>query len=274
MEKWFSNQVVVITGAGRGIGFSTAKLFAQYGANLVINDYDANCADNAANELKGFGCQVLSVPGDVTDPKYPDSLMKKAAETFGKINVIVNNAGYTWDGMVHKMTDKQFTAMLEIHNVAPFRMIRAAAPYMREVAKQEKAEGKPHEPRSIVNISSLSGLNGNIGQANYSTAKSGVIGLTKTVAKEWGPFGIRCNAVAFGFIETRLIQDQESGEQIQIEGETIKLGIPSQMKGMAAMLIPLGRCGTPDEAAGPIVFLASPLASYITGVCLEVTGGL
>jgi len=274
MEKWFSNQVVIITGAGRGIGFSTAKLFAQYGAQLVINDYDTNCADNAANELKGAGYQVLSIPGDVTDPQYPDLLMKKTVESFGKINVIVNNAGYTWDGMVHKMTDKQFAAMLEIHNIAPFRMIRAAAPYMREVAKQEKVDGKPHEPRSIINVSSLSGLNGNIGQANYSTAKSGVIGLTKTVAKEWGSFGIRCNAVAFGFIETRLTQNQERGEQIQIEGETIQLGIPSQMKGMAAMLTPLGRCGTPDEAAGPIVFLASPLASYITGVCLEVTGGL
>ncbi len=274
MEQWFKNQVVIVTGAGRGIGYSTAKLFAQYGASVVINDYDAECAEKAESELKSAGYSVLSVPGDVTDPQYPDMLMKKTIETFGKINVIVNNAGYTWDGMLHKMSDKQFMAMLEIHNVAPFRIIRAAAPYMREVAKQEKAEGKTPEPRSIVNVSSLSGLHGNVGQINYSTAKSGIVGLTKTVAKEWGPFGIRCNAVAFGFIETRLTQDQETGEQIEVEGEKVQLGIPSHMKGMITMLIPLGRPGTPDEAAGAIVFLASPLASYITGICLEVTGGL
>ncbi len=274
MNKWFENQVVVVTGAGRGIGFATAKLFAEFGAKVVINDYDADCAMKACEELKNLGYTVLAVPGDVTDPSYPDMLMKKTVDEFGKINVLVNNAGYTWDGMLHKMADKQFMAMLEVHNVAPFRMIRACAPYMREVAKQEKAEGKTPEPRCIINVSSLSGLHGNIGQANYSTAKAGIIGLTKTVAKEWGPFGIRCNAVAFGFIQTRLTQDQETGEQIEVEGEKIQLGIPSHMKGMITMLIPLGRPGTPEEAAGPIVFLASPLASYITGICLEVTGGL
>lgn len=274
MAKWFDNQVAVITGAGRGIGYATAKLFAEYGAKVVINDYDADVASQAEKELRGMGYEVVAVPGDVTDPSYPERLMKTTVDTFGKINILVNNAGYTWDGMLHKMTDKQFMAMLEVHNVAPFRLIRAASPYMREVAKQEKAEGKIPEPRCIVNVSSLSGLHGNIGQANYSTAKSGIIGLTKTVAKEWGPFGIRCNAVAFGFIETRLTQDQETGEQIEVEGEKIQLGIPSHMKGMITMLIPLGRPGTPVEAAGAIVFLASPLASYITGICLEVTGGL
>lgn len=200
--------------------------------------------------------------------------MSKTIAAYGKLNVLVNNAGYTWDGMIHKMSDKQFQAMIDVHNLAPFRMIRAAAPYMRDAAKAEKASGAAPESRCIVNISSTSGVNGNVGQANYSTAKSGIMGLTKTVAKEWGAFGVRCNAVAFGFIETRLTQDQESGEKIAVAGEQVQLGIPGHMKGMITMLIPLGRAGTPAEAAGAILLMASPLASYITGQTLLVTGGL
>jgi 3-oxoacyl-[acyl-carrier protein] reductase len=274
MSMLLENQVAVITGSGRGIGAAAAKLFAAQGAKVVVTDLDQAPAAAVVAEIKAAGGEALAVPGDVTDPAYPDALLKTTVETYGKLNILVNNAGYTWDGMLHKMTDKQFQAMLEVHNVAPFRMIRAAAPYMRDAAKAEKAAGQPPEPRCIINVSSTSGLNGNVGQINYSTAKSGILGMTKTVAKEWGAFGIRCNSVAFGFIETRLTQDQESGEKMEIQGEQVQLGVPGHMKGMITMLIPLGRPGSPEEAAGAILLLASPFASYISGHCLAVTGGL
>jgi len=267
-------QVAIITGAGRGIGAAAAKLFAEQGAKVVVSDLDAEPAEAVVAEIKAAGGEAIAVAGDVTNPDFPNELMKKTMDAFGKLNILVNNAGYTWDGMLHKMSDKQFQAMLDVHNVAPFRLIRAATPFMREAAKAEKGEGKDPEPRCIINVASTSGLFGNVGQINYSTAKSGILGMTKTVAKEWGAFGIRCNAVAFGLIETRLTQDAESGEKIAVAGEQVALGIPSHLKGMATMLIPLGRAGTPQDAAGAILLLASPYASYITGQCLNVTGGL
>jgi 3-oxoacyl-[acyl-carrier protein] reductase len=274
MARLLENQVALITGAGRGIGAATAKLFAEQGAKVVVSDRDAAPAEEVVAQIKAAGGDAVAFAGDVTDPAFPDAILAKAIETYGKLNILVNNAGYTWDGMVHKMTDKQFMAMLEVHNLAPFRMIRAASPYMREAAKAEKAAGKEPEPRCIINVSSVAGLSGNVGQANYSTAKSGVIGLTKTIAKEWGAFGIRCNAVAFGFIDTRLTKEQDGGEQIEVDGEKVQLGIPGHLRGMIQMLIPLGRPGTPEEAAGGALLLASPYASYITGQVLTVTGGL
>ncbi len=268
------DQVAVITGAGRGIGAATARLFAQQGASVVVSDLDPEPAEAVAADITGLGGKAIAAAGDVTDPAFPEALMAKTMDAYGKLTILVNNAGYTWDGMLHKMSDKQFNAMLEVHNTAPFRMIRAAAPYMREAAKAEKAEGKTPESRCIVNVSSIAGLNGNTGQMNYSTAKSGVLGMTKTVAKEWGAFNIRCNAVAFGFVETRLTQAKEAGERIEMDGEEIQLGVPGQMRGMATMMIPLGRTATTEEAAGGILLLASPYAAYITGHVLEVTGGL
>ncbi len=274
MTLLLENQVAIITGAGRGIGAATAKLFASQGARVVVSDLDSAPAEEVVAAIKADGGEALACAGDVTDPTFPDKVVKAAIDAYGKLNVLVNNAGYTWDGMLHKMSEKQFMAMLEVHNVAPFRMVRAAAPYMRDASKAERSAGQKPESRCIVNVSSVAGLNGNVGQINYSTAKSGIAGMTKTIAKEWGAFGIRCNAVAFGMIETRLTQDQEAGEVISMAGEAVKLGIPGHMKGMINMLIPLGRPGTPDDAAGAILLLASPYASYITGHVLEVTGGL
>ena len=209
MKAMFENQVAIVTGAARGIGAATAKLFAQEGAQVVVNDLDAAALAMVVAEIAASGGVALAVPGSVTDLAFPDQLMKAAVARFGKINILVNNAGYTWDGMIHKMTDEQWQAILDIHATAPFRMIRAAAPYLRDPAKAEiEAYGAPREPRCIINISSTSGLHGNIGQANYATGKLGIVGLTKTVAKEWGPLGIRCNAVAFGFVDTRLTQSK------------------------------------------------------------------
>lgn len=273
MNTMFENQVVVITGAGRGIGAAAAKMFAKAGAKVVVNDLDPKPANSVVAEIQQEGGEALAVPGNVTAADFPEHLLRTTVDTYGKINVLVNNAGFTWDGMSHRMSDEQWDAILAVHVTAPFRMIRAAAPYMREAAKTEMASGGPVQPRCIVNVSSTSGLHGNIGQANYAAGKMGVVGLTKTIAKEWGAFGIRCNTVAFGFTDTRLTQSKDEGETIKVAGQEVSLGIPDNIRQLAKMLIPLGRTATPEEAAGGILLLASPLASFITGHTLEVTGG-
>lgn len=273
MTHLLENQVAIITGSGRGIGAAAAHLFGQQGAKVVVSDLDAEPAEAIAAEIKDAGGEALAIPGDVTDPNFPDYLLGQTVEQFGGLNILVNNAGYTWDGMLHKMKPEQWQAMLDVHLTAPFRMIQAATRYMREPAKAELEAGEPFTPRCIVNVSSTSGLHGNIGQANYAAGKMGIVGLTKTVAKEWGRFGIRCNAVAFGFVDTRLTRPKENRESIEVQGRQVALGIPEELRAMAPMRIPLGRAATPEEAAGGILILASPFASYITGHTLEVTGG-
>jgi 3-oxoacyl-[acyl-carrier protein] reductase len=262
----------IITGSARGIGRATAELFASEGAKVLINDLDADVAEQTASEIDG---ETAVYAGDLTKEGAADELVKAGIDAFGQIDAVVNNAGYTWDGVVHKMTDEQFQAMLDIHTIVPFRVIRALAPSWREAAKKEAAEGK-EVFRKIVNISSVSGTMGNAGQANYSSAKAGVTGLTKTVAKEWGQFKVNCNAVAFGFVETRLTQAKEKGEKMTAagdSGEEVELGIPEQMRAMASMMIPLGRPAQPAEAAGPVLFLCSDMANYIHGQVINVTGG-
>jgi len=262
----------IITGSARGIGRATAELFAKEGARVLINDLDGDVAEEASNEIDG---ETAVFSGDLTQPGACDELVKAAIDAFGQVDCVVNNAGYTWDGVVHRMSDEQFQAMLEIHTVVPFRVIRALAPSWREAAKAEKAEGK-EVFRKIVNVSSISGTMGNAGQVNYSSAKAGVTGLTKTIAKEWGQFKVNCNAVAFGFVETRLTQAKEKGEKMQAAGESgeeVELGIPEQMRQMASMMIPLGRPAQPEEAAGPVLFLCSELGNYVHGQVINVTGG-
>jgi 3-oxoacyl-[acyl-carrier protein] reductase len=262
-------KAAIVTGSARGIGRATAELLAEHGARVLINDLDADVAEQASSEIAG---ETAVFGGDLTKEGVPDQLVQKAVDEFGQLDIVVNNAGYTRDGVAHKMTDEQFQAMLDIHTVVPFRICRAAAPYMREPAKQEREEGR-EVFRKIVNVSSVSGMHGNAGQVNYSAGKLGVVGLTKTLAKEWGQFKINVNAVAFGFVETRLTAAKESGNTMTKDGEEIQLGIPEQMRQMASMLIPLGRPASPEEAAGPIFFLCSPWADYVHGQVLNVTGG-
>jgi 3-oxoacyl-[acyl-carrier protein] reductase len=262
-------KAAIVTGSARGIGRATAELLAEHGARVLINDLDADVAEQAASEISG---ETAVFGGDLTKAGVCDELIKRAVDEFGQIDIIVNNAGYTWDGVAHKMTDEQFQAMLEIHTVVPFRVIRAAAPHLREPAKAERDEGR-EVFRKIVNVSSVSGTMGNAGQVNYSAAKAGVVGLTKTLAKEWGQFKINVNAVAFGFVETRLTAAKEEGASIEMEGREIPLGIPEQMRQMAAMIIPIGRPASPEEAAGPVFFLCSPWSNYVHGQVLNVTGG-
>jgi 3-oxoacyl-[acyl-carrier protein] reductase len=259
----------IVTGSARGIGRATAELLASEGAQVLINDLDGDVAEEVSGEIQG---ETVAFAGDLTKQGVPDKLVETAIESFGKLDILVNNAGYTWDGPIHKMADDQFQAMIDIHTVVPFRVLRAAAPHLREPAKKERDEGQ-EVFRKIVNVSSISGTFGNAGQANYSAGKAGVVGLTRTLAKEWGQFKINVNAVAFGFIETRLTAAKEEGGKIEREGQEIQLGIPEQMRSMAAAIIPLGRPASPEEAAGPVFFLCSPWSNYVHGQVLNVTGG-
>ena len=270
----FQDHVVVVTGAGRGIGAATARLFAEHGAAVVVNDLDAGPAGDTVEAIRAAGGEAAAVAGSVTEDGFAEALLDEAVGRYGPLNVLVNNAGFTWDAMLHTMTDEQWRAVLEVHTFAPFRLIRAAATHLREPAKQELAAGRPFSRnRCVVNVSSTSGLHGNVGQANYATAKMGVVGLTKTVAKEWGRFGVRCNAVAFGFIDTRMTRPKDGGETATVGDRAVPQGIPDAVREHARTANPLGRMGTDREAAGGVVLLASPLAGYVTGHTLEVTGG-
>lgn len=268
-----TGQTAIITGSGQGIGAEAARLFANEGAKVIVSDIDATKASAVAasiNEHHG-GDRALAVPGDMLDAAYIETLVKRAAEFGeGKIHIIVNNAGYTYDGVIHKMSDAQWDTIMDLHTKAPFRLVRSAAPYFRV---------KDSEPRCIVNISSTSGIHGNAGQANYAVAKAGVVGLTKTIAKEWGPaFGVRANTIAFGHILTRLTQAKEKGAFVTGPGgEKIALGIPQAQQATRAgdqhLDIPLRRPGTASEAAAAVLAVCSPLFGYVTGQTIMVTGG-
>ncbi len=262
-------KVAIVTGSARGIGRATAELLSEQGAKVLINDLDGDVAEQTAAEIDG---DTLVFAGDLTKPGMPDELVQKVVDEWGQVDILVNNAGYTLDAPIHKMSDESFQRMLDIHTIVPFRMCRAVAPHMREPAKKEREEGR-EVFRKIVNVSSISGTMGNAGQANYSSGKAAVVGLTKSLAKEWGQFKVNVNAVAFGYIETRLTASKEESNVMEIGGEKIQLGIPDQLRGMASMLIPLGRPGSPSEAAGGVFFLCSPWSNYVHGQVLNVTGG-
>jgi 3-oxoacyl-[acyl-carrier protein] reductase len=243
-------KAAIVTGSARGIGRATAALLAEHGARVLINDVDADAAAETAGEL---GTEVHA--GDLTADGVAEELVQRAVEAFGGLDIVVNNAGYTWDGMAHKMTDEQFRAMLEIHAVVPFKVLRAAAPHLRDPAKREAEEGR-EVFRKVVNVTSISGTQGNLGQVNYATAKAGLVGLTKTLAREWGPFKINVNAVAFGFVETRMTAS-----------------LPDRMREAAAQIIPLGRPAAPEEAAGAIFLLCTPWSNFIHGQVITASGG-
>jgi 3-oxoacyl-[acyl-carrier protein] reductase len=263
------DKVAIVTGSARGIGRATAALLAGHGAKVLINDLDGDLAEQTASEIDG---ETLVFTGDLTRPGTPDALVEHVVDAWGRVDILVNNAGYTLDAVAHKMTDESFQRMLDIHLVVPFRMCRAVAPHFREPAKHEREQGV-ETFRKIVNVSSVTGTFGNAGQANYASGKAGVIGLTKTLAKEWGQFKVNVNAVFFGYIDTRLTATNASENTMQIDGETVQLGMPDQARQMATALTPLGRPGTPEEAAGGVFLLCTPWANYITGQALGITGG-
>ncbi|KZT09054.1 short-chain dehydrogenase/reductase SDR [Laetiporus sulphureus 93-53] len=265
-----AGEVAIITGAAQGIGRSAALLFAKEGAKVVVTDLDEKKAQAVVDEIKQAGGDALAIGGDVSADDFPQKVLEATIKKYGKLNHIVNNAGFTYDRMLHTTPDDAFDIIMKVHVRAPFRLIRAAAPYMRIKGNTEN--------RSIINVSSVSGLHGSVGQVNYASAKAAVVGMTKTICKEWGPFNVRANTVAFGYVQTRLTAAKEEGATIEIAGKKVALGIPKSQTAVTgganpSALIPLGRGATPDEAAAGILFLASPLASYVSGHTLEVTGG-
>ena len=274
MTRLLEDRTAIVTGSDRGIGRAAALLFGAHGARVVVSDIDPGPSEETAAAIRAAGGTAVSVAGDVTNREFPELLVNTAIERLGGLDIIVNNAGYTWDAVIHKMSDEQWEAILACHLTAPFRIIRAASSFIRETAKREKESGGTARARKIINVSSTSGTRGNAGQANYSSVKAGVIGLTKTLAKEWGQFNIQVNAVAFGRIDTRLTQAKEKGETIHRGEKEIAIGIPSARLDATTPMIPMGRAGTPEEAAGAIFFFASPFSDYVSGQVLEVTGGL
>ena len=270
--KLIEEKVAVVTGAGRGIGRAVAELLATHGARVVVNDLVEDVAEEAASAIRAAGGEVLVVAGSVTDPAFPDRLVKTTVERFSALDIIVNNAGYTHDGVIHKMSDAQWYAMIDVHLTGPFRILRAASLYWRDWAKAESEAGK-RVMRKVVNVSSTSGVAGNAGQVNYAAGKMGIVGVTKTLAREWGRLNINVNAVAYGFIETRLTAAKDRSVKEEVDGQLVELGIPEDIRRRAQAMIPLGRAGSPEEAAGPVLFLASPLADYVTGHIVLVTGG-
>jgi 3-oxoacyl-[acyl-carrier protein] reductase len=264
-----AGKTAIVTGSARGIGRAAAALLAEHGAQVLIADVDEALAAEAAAEIGN----AVAFGGDLTDEGVPEALVRTAVDSFGRLDIVVNNAGYTWDGMAHKMGDDQFRAMLEIHTVVPFRLLRAAAPYLRDAGKADREVGR-EVFRKVVNVTSISGTQGNVGQANYSAAKAGLVGLTKSLAREWGPFKVNVNAVAFGFVETRLTAaSEDGGETIRRGAAEIRLGIPEKMRELAPTIIPLGRPATPQEAAGPIFFLCAPWSNFVHGQVLTASGG-
>jgi len=274
MDQMLKDKTAIITGSGRGIGKAAALMLAAAGANVVVSDIDSEPAEETVAEIKKAGGEAISHVGDVTSDDFANNIINAAVQKWSGLHIIINNAGFTWDSMIHKMTDKQWDMIMDLHLKAPFRIIRAAKPWFCDTAKKEIEQYGRACARKIINISSISGTTGNAGQANYSAAKSGMIGLTKTISKEWGRYNVQCNAIAFGAIETRLSAPKEEGSSFEKDGEVISLGIPKQLREIATMMIPLGRLGSPQEAAGPIFFLASPLSDYVSGQVLTVSGGL
>ena len=267
-----AGKAALVTGAARGIGLAIARKLGKAGAGVLLVDIDKAALVEAQQSLQADGISTASLAGDLTDPLFPQSTVDKLIQEFGSRDILVNNAGYTWDSVIQKTTDEQFQAMLDIHVTAPFRLLRAASHWLRE---KSKAEQPARIMRKIVNITSISGSDGNPGQSGYSSGKAAVIGLTKTLAKEWGRYNVTVNAVGFGLIDTRLIQSMETGETVIGIGEKqVRVGMQSTAREQMRQQIPLGRLGTPDEAADAVFFFCSPLSDYVTGEVLICGGGL
>lgn len=282
-------KVALVTGGAQGIGYAVTKKLASEGARVLFVDVDAAAARLVEDELGGDASSFIC---DLLEPAAPAAAIDAAVSKFGGLDIIVNNAGFHWDAPLHKMTDAQWQAMLDIHMTAPFRLLRAAAPHLFRAAEKDAAAGI-ETMRKVVNVSSLAASFGNIGAANYSAAKAGVIGLTKALAKEWGARKINVNAVAFGVIQTRFGLPQSEQNRIKVGGQEVQMGVPLktlQKMGIEAdpsrqyskdevyapraiSRIPLGRAGHISEAADTIYYLCSPLSNYVTGQVLAASGG-
>ena len=267
------DKVAIVSGSGRGIGREIAMKLAREGAKVVVNDLDEGPANEAVAAIKAAGGSAVACPGSVTAKDFADKFVATAVDNFGGLDIIVNNAGYTWDSVIQKMTDEQWDAIVDVHMKAPFRIMRAASEFIRIASKKEAAAGVENF-RKVVNISSIAGFMGNPGQANYSAAKAGVHGLTRTMMREWGRYKVNVNTVAFGLISTRLTVAAKGGSTIDIEGRKLAVGVNPDFLNAAEAGIPLGRAGTPAEAANAVYLLCTPESNYVTGQLLICAGGL
>ncbi|MGW6391634.1 SDR family NAD(P)-dependent oxidoreductase [Streptomyces sp. NPDC055103] len=266
-------KVAIVSGSGRGIGREIALKLASDGAAVVVNDLDAEPAKETVAAIEAGGGRALACVGSVTKKGFAERFVQTAAETFGGLDIIVNNAGYTWDSVIQKMTDEQWDAILGVHLKAPFRILRAAQPLISAAAKRAREAGEPVPCRKVVNISSIAGLGGNAGQANYAAAKAGVTGLTRTLAKEWGRYNVTVNTVAFGLIRTRLTDAPAGDGTIDVQGQEIKVGVSPDLLDAMERSIPLGRAGTPTDAAGSVYLFCIPESDYVSGQTLVCGGG-
>lgn len=269
-------KVALVSGSGRGIGREVALKLASEGASVVINDLDGDLANQVVEEIQAgseqAGAKAVACVGSVTEEGFGERFVQAAVDSFGGLDIIVNNAGYTWDNVIQKMTDEQWYSMIDVHMTAPYRILQAAQPYIKAFHAEDQSHGREFF-RKVVNISSVSGLSGNAGQLAYAAAKAGVVGITKTLCKEWGRYNVNVNTVAFGFIETRLTSVVSDDSTIEVEGREIKVGISEQVSQMVNTLIPLGRPGTPEEAAGAVYLFCTPESNYISGQTVIVGGG-
>ncbi len=271
--KKLDGKVALVTGAGRGIGRAIALKLGEEGARVVVNDLDVDPAQETIELVRQLGAKPVACVGSVTEPQFGERFVDSALKNYGGLDIIINNAGYTWDNVIQKMTDEQWQSIIEVHLTAPFRILRAGTEFIRNAAKNEAAQGR-EVFRKVVNISSISGLCGNAGQMNYAAAKAGIVGATKALSKEWGRYRVNVNCVAFGFIKTRLSESPAHGDaSVEIEGKKIKIGVNEDLIAAAERMIPLGRFGTPEEAAGAVVLLCLPESNYISGQTLVCSGG-
>ena len=273
MTNKLDGKVALVTGSGRGIGRSIALKLASEGARIVVNDLDSAPALETVQAIREAGGQAVACVGSVTAPDFAERFVGTAVSEFKGLDIVVNNAGYTWDNVIQKMTDEQWYAMMDVHLTAPFRILRAAQPVIRALGKTETEAGR-RVVRKVVNISSVAGLFGNAGQSNYSTAKAGIVGLTQTLAKEWGRMNVTVNCVAYGFIKTRLTVSAAGDSTANIDGREIKVGVNPDLRAAMERGIPLGRGGTPDEAAGAVYLFCIPESDYVSGQTLMCSGGL
>ena len=272
MSKKLQDKVALVTGSGRGIGRAIALKMADEGARVVVNDLDEAPALEVVAEIKAAGGDAIAYPGSVTADGFAEGFVKSAIDKWGRLDIIINNAGYTWDNVIQKMTDQQWDAIVDCHMKAPFQILRAAHPYLREASKAEAERGE-EVFRKVVNISSIGGTQGNVGQSNYSAAKAGLIGLSKTLAKEWARMKVNVNCVAYAAIETRLTEGVNEKKTIVVEGNAVPIGVPMELKSQAAALIPMGRMGTVEEAAGSVYMFCIPESNYVTGQTIICGGG-
>lgn len=275
MDLPLRNRTALVTGAGRGVGAALAQRLARAGAAVIVADLDEAPATQTAAAITDAGGQASVFVGNVMESDYGERVIAFMLDSYGGVDIIVNNAGYVWNSSIHKTSDEQWQAMIDCHATAPFRILRAAADFIRTAAATEAREGRGYH-RKVVNVSSIAGFYGGATQVGYSAAKAAQIGITKTLAKEWGRYRVNVNCVGFGFIDTRLTQTWDGAEiaRVDVGGRDYAVGFSADDRAELQKSIPLGRPGTPEEAAGAVYLLCLPEADYITGELLVAGGGL